>query len=91
MRAVVRVRASLYAPPHLSGLPRWRRRDQERWKMFVLLETTHGLSPLLSRRRHLPTVLVRVQPGVIPLAGEQLRMRPVFDNAPLLDHQNGVR
>ena len=49
------------------------------------------LSLCLSRRRHLPTVLVRVEPGVIPLAGEQLRMRPVFDNAPLLDHQNGVR
>src|SRR5712691_7415146 len=51
----------------------------------------NGLSPLLSRRRHRPTVLVRVEPGVVPLAGEQLCMRPVFDNAPLLDHQNGVR
>src|SRR5262249_7807634 len=47
--------------------------------------------PLCLSRRHRPTVLVRVQPGVIPLAGEQLRMRPVFDNAPLLNHQNGVR
>ena len=100
--------------PSFFRSPRWRRRDNERWKIFVLSETTshaeyprctacqfprpwsswrahHGPSLCLSRRRHLPTVLVRVQPGVIPLAGEQLRMRPVFDNAPLLDHQNGVR
>jgi hypothetical protein len=43
-----------------------------------------------SRRRSRPTVLVRVQPGIIPLAGEQFLMCPVLDNASLLEHQNGV-
>ena len=47
--------------------------------------------PLCLSRRHLPTVLVRVQPGVVPLPRQQFLMRPVFDNTPLLNHQNGVR
>src|SRR5262249_7253698 len=35
--------------------------------------------------------LVRVQPGVIPLVGEQFLMCPVLDNTSLLEYQNGVR
>ena len=37
------------------------------------------------------TVLVRVQPGIVPLPRQQFFMCPVFDNTSLLFHQNGVR
>jgi len=33
---------------------------------------------------------MRVEPGVIPLAGEQFLMRAVLDNASLLKHHDGV-
>jgi hypothetical protein len=33
---------------------------------------------------------MHVEPGIIPLTGEQFLMRAVLDNASLLEYQNGV-